>query len=166
MTSVSLVYGALLGFTIVVGWEQFSSAEANVSHEASTLTTMYRQTVGMPVAEQTRMRQCCLRNYTTAVAGPEWEKAVREGGGTENARDALNEMYRVLGSEQSSVASNPIITRSSSTRWTRWRWSGISEPPSTPNREAPAAAGPGLIFGGVVRVTLGGLMRLAQCVLI
>src|SRR6478609_1564961 len=90
MTSVSLVYGALLGFTIVVGWEQFSSAEANVSHEASTLTTMYRQTVGMPVPEQTRMRQL-LRSYTTAVAGPEWEKAVREGGGTENARDALNE---------------------------------------------------------------------------
>ncbi len=78
MTSVSLVYGALLGFTIVVGWEQFSSAEANVSHEASTLTTMYRQTVGMPVPEQTRMRQL-LRNYTTAVAGPEWEKAVRRG---------------------------------------------------------------------------------------
>jgi hypothetical protein len=47
MTVVGLVFGALLGFTVVVSWEQFSSAEANVSHEASTLTTMYRQTVGM-----------------------------------------------------------------------------------------------------------------------
>ena len=56
MTCVGLVYGALLGFTIVVAWEQFSSAEANVSNEASTLTTMYRQTVGMPVPEQTQMR--------------------------------------------------------------------------------------------------------------
>ena len=37
MTCVGLVYGALLGFTIVVAWEQFSSAEANVSNEASTL---------------------------------------------------------------------------------------------------------------------------------
>src|SRR3954470_1843588 len=92
LTCVGLVYGALLGFTIVVAWEQFSSAEANVSNEASTLTTMYRQTVGMPVPEQARMRQL-LRNYTSAVAGPEWEKAVRAGGGTEGARDALNEMY-------------------------------------------------------------------------
>src|SRR5215204_1512776 len=82
LTCVGLVYGALLGFTIVVAWEQFSSAEANVSNEASTLTTMYRQTVGMPGPEQTRMRQL-LRNYTTAVAGPEWDKAVRAGGGTE-----------------------------------------------------------------------------------
>lgn len=48
MTGVGLVYGALLGFTIVVAWEQFSSAEANVSNEASTLITMYRQTVGIP----------------------------------------------------------------------------------------------------------------------
>src|SRR6188508_94670 len=107
LTCVALVYGALLGFTIVVAWEQFSSAEANVSNEASTLTTMYRQTVGMPGPEQTRMRQL-LRNYTTAVAGPEWEKAVRAGGGIEGARDALNEMYRVLGIEQSNVESNPI----------------------------------------------------------
>src|SRR6476619_4525364 len=78
LTCVGLVYGALLGFTIVVAWEQFSSAETNVSNEASTVVTMYRQTVGMPVPEQTQMRQL-LRNYTTAVAGPEWEKAVRDG---------------------------------------------------------------------------------------
>src|SRR6476469_726498 len=91
MTCVGLVYGALLGFTIVVAWEQFSSAEANVSNEASTLTTMYRQTVGMPVPERTQMREL-VRNYTTAVAGPEWENAIRAGGGTESARDALNEM--------------------------------------------------------------------------
>ena len=68
LTCVGLVYGALLGFTIVVAWEQFSSAEANVSNEASTVTTMYRQTVGMPVPEQTQMRGL-LRTYATAVAG-------------------------------------------------------------------------------------------------
>ncbi|MET0995614.1 MAG: DUF4239 domain-containing protein, partial [Mycobacterium sp.] len=106
MTSVSLVYGALLGFTIVVGWEQFSSAEANVSNEASTLTTMYRQTVGMPVAERTRMREL-LRKYATAVEGPEWNQQ-DVGGTTDTARDALTEMYRILGGEQSSVASSPI----------------------------------------------------------
>ena len=71
LTCVSLVYGALLGFTIVVAWEQFSSAETNVSNEASTLTTMYRQTVGMPVPEQTQMR-VLLRKYAKAVEGPEW----------------------------------------------------------------------------------------------
>src|SRR6476620_2467889 len=90
-----------------VAWEQFSSAETNVSNEASTVTTMYRQTVGMPVPEQTQMR-VLVRKYAKAVEGPEWENAIRAGSGTESARDALNEMYRVLGIEQSSVASSPI----------------------------------------------------------
>src|SRR6476620_4733544 len=90
-----------------VAWEQFSSAETNVSNEASTVTTMYRQTVGMPVPEQTQMR-VLVRKYAKAVEGPEWENAIRAGSGTESARDALNEMYRVLGREQSSVATSPI----------------------------------------------------------
>src|SRR5215213_4761343 len=76
LTCVGLVYGALLGFTIVVAWEQFSSSETNVSNEASTLTTMYRQTVGMPVPEQTQMRDL-VRKYAKAVEGPEWASAAR-----------------------------------------------------------------------------------------
>ena len=73
VTTVALVYGALLGFTVVVAWEQFSSAEVNVANEASTLATMYRQTVAMPVQEQQEIR-VLLRKYTTAVQGPEWKK--------------------------------------------------------------------------------------------
>src|SRR3954454_4631431 len=98
LTCVGLVYGALLGFTIVVAWEQFSSAEANVSNEASTLTTMYRQTVGMPIPEQTQMREL-VRKYAKPVDRPEWASAARARSGTEGARDALAEVYRVLGSE-------------------------------------------------------------------
>src|SRR3569833_407210 len=56
LTCVSLVYGALLGFVIVVAWEQFSSAETNVSNEASTLITMYRQTDDKPKPKQTQKR--------------------------------------------------------------------------------------------------------------
>jgi hypothetical protein len=159
LTCVGLVYGALLGFTIVVAWEQFSSAEANVSNEASTLTTMYRQTVGMPVPEQARMRQL-LRNYTSAVAGPEWEKAVRAGGGTEGARDALNEMYRVLGIEQSNVESNPISQRfldKVDTLASERNQRILDAKP-----RIPGLLWAGLLFGGVVLVTLGGFIHLGS----
>ena len=111
LTCVGLVYGALLGFTIVVAWEQFSSAEANVANEASTLTTMYRQTVGMPLPPQTQIREL-LRTYAVAVEGPEWHQQ-DDGGTTLTARAALTDMYRVLGSEQSGVASSPISQESS-----------------------------------------------------
>src|SRR6478735_10341374 len=159
MTCVGLVYGALLGFTIVVAWEQFSSAEANVSNEASTLITMYRQTVGMPVPEQTQMR-VLLRKYTQAVEGPEWENAILDGSGTESARDAVNEMYRVLGSEQSSVASSPIsqkfldqLTTLASQRNQRI----LDAKP-----RIPGLLWTGLLFGGVVLLVLGGFMQLGS----
>src|ERR1700724_31137 len=54
LTVVGLVYGVLLGFSVVVGWQQYLSAETNVSNEASTLTTMYRQTVATPQPEQSQ----------------------------------------------------------------------------------------------------------------
>ena len=134
LTCVSLVYGALLGFTIVVAWEQFSSAETNVSNEASTLTTMYRQTVGMPVPEQTQMR-VLVRKYTKAVEGPEWENAIHTGSGTESARDAVNEMYGVLGSEQSSVATSPVSQKFLDQLTTRSV--GVQAILSTPTRRRP-----------------------------
>jgi hypothetical protein len=159
LTCVSLVFGALLGFTVVVAWEQFSSAETNVSNEASTLITMYRQTVGMPVQEQTQMREL-LRNYAKAVEGPEWENAVRAGSGTETARDALNEMYRVLGSEQSSVESNPISSKfldKVDTLASERNQRILDAKP-----RIPGLLWTGLLFGGVVLLGLGGFMRLGS----
>jgi hypothetical protein len=159
MTCVGLVYGALLGFTIVVAWEQFSSAEANVSNEASTLITMYRQSVGMPVPEQTQMREL-LRKYAKAVEGPEWENAIRAGSGTEGARDALNEMYRVLGSEQSGVASSPISQKflDQLTTLALERNQRILDA----KPRIPGLLWAGLLFGGVVLLGLGGFMQLGS----
>jgi Protein of unknown function (DUF4239) len=156
LTCVGLVYGALLGFVIVVAWEQFSSAETNVSNEASTLITMYRQTVGMPVPEQTQMR-VLLRKYTSAVEGPEWENAIRQGTGTEGARDALNEMYRLLGGEQSSVASSPISQRFLDQLGTLASERNQRILDAKPR--IPGLLWTGLLFGGVVLLGLGGFMR-------
>src|SRR3974390_3155687 len=85
LTCVALVFGALLGFTVVVAWGQFSAAKEHVSNEASTVTTMYRQTVAMSAPQQTQLRQA-LRNYTNAVKGPEW--ASQDEGGTSSAARA------------------------------------------------------------------------------
>src|SRR5689334_15582955 len=97
LTVVGLVYGALLVFTVVVGWQQFLSAEVNVSNEASTLTTMYRQTVAMPQPEQSQIRQQ-LRTYVEGVRGPEWGK-VEFGDISNRARGSLTEMYRIAGTQ-------------------------------------------------------------------
>ena len=106
LTGVGLVFGALLGFTVVVAWEQFSSAETHVANESSSLTTMYRQTVAMPAPEQTQLR-VLLRKYTKAAEGPDWARQESGSGGTGDvAREAITEMYRVVGSQPPGEASS------------------------------------------------------------
>jgi Protein of unknown function (DUF4239) len=159
LTTVALVYGALLGFTVVVAWEQFSSAEANVANEASTLATMYRQTVAMPAQEQQEIR-VLLRRYTTAVQGPEWrQQEQNEGGGpSDTARSAITDMYRVLGRQDPDAGSSAInseflgqLTVLASQRNTRIL---DAEP------RIPWLLWFGLIFGGVLLVGLAGFLRL------
>jgi Protein of unknown function (DUF4239) len=157
LTTVALVYGALLGFTVVVAWEQFSSAEVNVANEASTLATMYRQTVAMPAQEQQEIR-VLLRRYTTAVQGPEWRKQEEAGGTSDIARTALTEMYRVIGRQDPNAAASAIngeflgqLTVLASERNTRVL---DAEP------RIPWLLWFGLCFGGVLLVGLTGFLRL------
>ncbi len=155
MTVVGLVFGALLGFTVVVSWEQFSSASANVAHEASTLTTMYRQTAAMPDPERAQLREQ-LRKYAKAAEGSDWE-ALDTSGRSDDARSAITDMYRILGN-QPNGSSNPVNSEfvSQLTVLANDRNQRVldAEP-----RIPPLLWG-GLLFGGVVLVALTGFMRL------
>jgi hypothetical protein len=160
VTTVALVYGALLGFTVVVAWEQFSGASANVAGEASTLTTMYRQSVAMPAPEQDEIRNL-LRVYTNAVAGPEWQR-VDTGGTSDSARAAITEMYRVLGRQDPDANAAAVngeflsqLTVLASQRNTRVL---DTEP------RIPWLLWSGLVFGGVLLIGLMGFMRLPSSV--
>jgi hypothetical protein len=158
VTVVGLVYGALLGFTVVVGWQEFLSAEVNVSSEASTLTTMYRQTVAMPQPEQSQIRQQ-LRQYTEGLQGPEWGK--QDFGRIGNrARAAITAMYRTVGSQQPDAASSAInqdflgrLTVLASERSTRI----LDAKP-----RIPPLLWSSLIFGGLVLIALTGFLRLTS----
>jgi Protein of unknown function (DUF4239) len=142
----------------VIAWEQFSSAEVNVANEASTLATMYRQTVAMPVQEQREIR-VLLRKYTTAVQGPEWKKQEKlEGGTSDTARSAITEMYRVIGRQDPDAVSSAIngeflgqLTVLASERNTMVL---DAEP------RIPWLLWCGLAFGGSLLVGLTGFMRL------
>ena len=102
ITAVGIIYGALLGFTVVTNWEHFSSTRVMIASEASALTTMYRQSVAMPDEERTQV-QGLLRQYAEAVAGPEWNQQ-----GSNVARAAITSMYRVVGRQPPGTMSKPI----------------------------------------------------------
>ena len=155
---VALVYGALVGFTVVVSWQQFSSAEAIVANEASALTTMYRQTVAMQEPERTQVQQL-LRKYATAVETSDPNKQASDGS-IDNARSAITKMYRIIGNQPPGVASSPInaeflnqLTVLASDRTQRI----IDTRP-----RIPPLLWTGLVFGAVVLVALTGFLRLGS----
>ncbi|WP_102417863.1 DUF4239 domain-containing protein [Mycobacterium sp. 4858] len=155
---VALVYGALVGFTVVVSWQQFSSAEVIVANEASALTTMYRQTVAMQEPERTQIQRL-LRTYATALENADPNKQASDGS-SDNARTAITKMYRIIGNQPPNVASSHInaeflsqLTVLASDRTQRI----IDTKPRIP----PLLWG-GLVFGAVVLVALTGFLRLGS----
>lgn len=156
LTVVGLVYGALLGFTVVVGWQQYLSAETNVSNEASTLVTLYRQTVAMPQPQQTQVREQ-LRRYAAAVQGPEWGRE-EFGAISNNGRSALTEMYRIVGTSKSDGTASAINSQflSQLAVLTSDRSARILN--SSPR--IPTLLWFSLVFGSVVLISLASFMRL------
>ncbi|ORX02246.1 hypothetical protein AWC29_20605 [Mycobacterium triplex] len=157
---VGLVYGALLGFTVVVAWQQFSSAEVVAANEASALTTMYRQTVAMPEPERSQLRQL-LRSYASAVASS--ESTTRSGDApSDTARSAITTMYRIVGTQPTGTASSPInaeyLSELSTLAADRTQRIIDTEP------RIPPLLWAGLIFGGIVLVGLTAFLSMQSTV--
>src|SRR5262249_23954861 len=131
------------------------STRANVAHEASTLTTMYRQTVGMPDPERAQLR-VQLRKYTEAAEGPDFE-TLDSSGKSDDARAAITEMYRLVGN-QPNASSNPVSSEflGQLTVLANDRNQRVLDA----QPRIPALLWAGLIFGGIVLVALTGFMRL------
>ena len=104
--TAGVIYAVLLAFIVIAVWEQFTSARDNVANEASSLTTMYRETEAMPRPEQQALR-ALLRTYTRAVAEEEW-KVQSAGGASPVARAALIEMYGTIDKYPPTVATTAI----------------------------------------------------------
>jgi putative Ca2+/H+ antiporter (TMEM165/GDT1 family) len=107
--TAAVIYAVLLAFIVIAVWEQFSAANDNAAGEASTLATMYRETQAMPARERASLRHL-IREYTDGVVDTEW-KVQSQGGTSPAARNAIVQMYDVIGKEPRSVASDSINTQ-------------------------------------------------------
>ena len=101
------IYAVMLGFLVVVVWEAYGDAKENVALEASTLTTMYRQTNGMQAEEIKAMREH-IRAYTEAVVSKEWEIQAKTGGAAPEARREIANIYREYSHMPADIANSSI----------------------------------------------------------
>jgi hypothetical protein len=101
------IYAVMLGFLVVVVWEAYGDAKANVSLEASTLTTMYRMTNGMP-ADELKIMRAHIRDYTEVVIDKEWSIQAATGGAAPEARAQVAAIYREFASMPAAAGNSTI----------------------------------------------------------
>ena len=91
--SAKVVYAVLLGFLVIVVWENYDNARDNVSLEAASLVPLYRLTYGMQPAHGAETRRH-IRDYITAVISDEWALMRSQRGASIPARRAIGAMDR------------------------------------------------------------------------
>lgn len=113
--TAGVIYAVLLGFLVVVVWESYDNAKANISEEATQLTTAYRLTAGMRHPQERTMMRAALREYTDAVMKDEWKTQSATGKASQLARAAMGKLYaafHVMPLDQSGSQINGEFLRS------------------------------------------------------
>jgi hypothetical protein len=144
------IYAVLIGFLVIIVWEQYVATKGDIADEASVLTTMYRETDGMSTSEQQAVRQT-LRDYAEAVVNDEWP--LQAHGATSPKVDAaLSNLYGALGALDPTAAASPINTefvRNASLMATDRNKRNLRS-----EDRFPGVLWFGLLFGGVLVVSM------------
>ena len=91
--TAGVIYAVLLGFLVVVVWESFDAAKANMQDEATTLTTLYRLTAGMRHPEERVEMRAAIRKYTDDVIDDEWKSLAATGNPSPLTRQSMGRIY-------------------------------------------------------------------------
>jgi hypothetical protein len=107
--TIGVLYAVFLAFAIIVVWQKFSDADANVAEEAAGATTIYRLSQGLDQQSATILR-AGMSKYLAAAINREWP-AMARGATNEYAstRLALDSIYATLLSLQRSMPRESAI---------------------------------------------------------
>jgi hypothetical protein len=108
--TLGVLYAVFLAFAIIVVWQKFSDAEADVVQEAGAATTIYRLSQGMDAKSETEIRGA-VSAYLKAAIADDWP-AMDHGvaGASRTARQALDAIYAtLLSSAPAERTGNPVM---------------------------------------------------------
>ena len=120
---VGVIYAVLLGFTIVVSWEQFAMSEKNVQGEVAIIGDLYNDnkllsaafreeqqtsaTQRTPTGDALNLMQWSLNNYVKAVVEDEWH-AMAEGRDSDWAKASYGWIWQAYGRYAQFATSTPL----------------------------------------------------------
>jgi hypothetical protein len=101
--TVGVLFAVLLAFAIIVVWQKFSDADANVAEEAAGATTFYRLSQGLDQQSAAALR-AGMSNYLTVAINRDWPAMGRRAKNEyPSTRLALDAIYSTLLSFQPSA---------------------------------------------------------------
>jgi hypothetical protein len=105
-------FGLLLGFMVVILWDDLQSAQSTVQDEANDLVTLYQLSYGLPETTSSAELRTRIRDYTVLLVDEEWDALGRhqQSDAAEAALDSLWRAYMAL--EQRLGASNQALDAS------------------------------------------------------
>ena len=86
---VAALFGLLLAFVIIIAYENFLDASANVSREADALSSIVRDSDAFPGGER---ESAAVGNYVRSVVVHEWPE-MRDGDASPRARSGMDGIF-------------------------------------------------------------------------
>lgn len=111
---IGVLYAVLLGFTAIIVWEQFESAQAGVDQEANELADLYRDAQAFP-DDTRRQLETQLRGYARLVVEEEWP-AMAQGTASPETWAVYNQLWQTYQRFQPQNAHETIWYTESLTR--------------------------------------------------
>jgi hypothetical protein len=110
-TAVATLYAVLLAFVIIVVWERFSAAQADVVNEAGAAVTVYRLSPALGDKPGAELRDA-LTKYLEVVITDDWQAMGQSNiDGAVTARQALDSIYAaLLASTGAGPGSNAVVS--------------------------------------------------------
>ncbi|HYL32232.1 MAG TPA: DUF4239 domain-containing protein [Stellaceae bacterium] len=92
--TIGVLYAVLLGFAVIVVWEEFNGAETSVVQEAGAAATIYRLSDGIGGASGSALRDK-LSDYLKIAIDDEWP-AMERGRASPAATQSLDRVYAMV----------------------------------------------------------------------
>jgi hypothetical protein len=89
---IGVLYAVLLAFVVVVVWEKYNQADADVAHEAAAAATVYRLSYGLDDQHGAAIRKT-MSDYLDAAIKQDWP-AMEHGKGSDAGSRAMNALYQ------------------------------------------------------------------------
>ncbi|MFA4982426.1 MAG: DUF4239 domain-containing protein [Candidatus Omnitrophota bacterium] len=105
--TMGVAYAVLLAFIVVVVWQNFDKARANVEREANCVTDMVRDSQSFSQGSRQHI-QGLIRQYAELVSGEEWA-AMAKGRASARVSGVLNKMWDFYGSYEPATISERIF---------------------------------------------------------